>query len=128
MSVTGSSVYVAADDIDAMLENMTDKDGVLIYKGPMHLDVSKPNGREQNGQFVITKPAKIWLTTTKFSRRGGQLRSKQTENLNSVVNRLFAAGKTLDLSAELPATPVDDAGTDGTGAKKTPQVVANKIV
>ena len=118
MKVQGSKVYVAAEDIEKMLDHTEEKDGILIYKGPMHLDVSKPNGRMQNGEFVITKPSKIWLTATKFSKRGGSLRRGQTESLNGMVNKMFSGAKPLDLSAETVEA--------ATAPTITPEVVPNQ--
>lgn len=121
MKVKGAKVYVAQDDIDKLFESVEEQDGVLLYNGPMHLDVSKPNGRTVNGAFVVTKPTKIWLTSTKFSRRGGELRQTQTTNLSTVINKMFTGGRTFDLGAETIA-PVTSTGT-GTGQ---PEVVVNK--
>lgn len=118
MKVKGAKVYVAADDIEKLLGGCVEKDGVLIYNGPMHLDVSKPQGRNVNGAFTITRPAKIWVTSTKFSRRGGELRQKQTTNLSDMVNKMFAGGKTFDLGAETTAP-----AANGTSE---PEVTKNK--
>ena len=118
MRVQGAKVYVASDDIDKMLEDCNEKDGIIVYKGQMHLDVSKPNGRMVNGQFVITKPAKIWLTGTKFARGGGQLRQDQANNLNGFIGKMFNGGKVLDLATE-SATAGNAANAGG------PTVVAN---
>jgi hypothetical protein len=123
MKAKGTKVYVADSNIEEMLKDLTEVDGVLVYKGPMHLDVSKPSGRTVNGQFTITKPAKIWLTKTKYSRSGGQLRQAQTNNINNLINKMFAGGAVLDLAAE-SATASGD--TTATGEKKEPEVVANQ--
>lgn len=120
MKVQGKKVYVAQDDIDRCLEKCEEKDGLLVYKGDMHLDVSKPSGRTVNGQFQVTKPAKIWLTSTKFSRRGNQLRTAQGQNLSSVVNKMFGGGKVFDLASETATA----AGADA--PKAEPEVVSNK--
>jgi hypothetical protein len=119
MTVTHNVVYVAADNIDAFLKDVEEKDGILVYKGTMHLDVSKPSGRTNSaGQFTITKPAKIWLTATKFSRGGAALRTAQTQNLNTMINTMFKGGATLDLG-------VETTGTTNAGEQKEPTVVAN---
>jgi hypothetical protein len=118
MKVTGNKVHVAADNIEEMLKNLEEKDGQLLYKGPMHLDVSKPSGREVNGQFTITKPAKIWLTATKFSRGGNALRQKQGQSLNTLVSKMFAGGATYNLAAESVAPA-------GDGAAAQAEVVPN---
>ena len=123
MKVKGSKINVAADNIDAMLEGLTEQDGILIYKGPMHLDVSKPNGRMVNGQFVVTKPAKIWLTATKFSRGGAALRTNQTNNLNSLVSKMFGGG-VVDLATETTSTAADTTGV--AAGKVEPEVVENQ--
>lgn len=125
MKATNSLVYVAQDDIDKMLENVEEKDGILVYKGDMHLDVSKPGGRMVQGQFVITKPAKIWLTSIKFSRRGGQLRTSQTNNLGDMINKMFSGGKTVDLSVEASAKPAGDTNDNKEQGKPSPTIVAN---
>ncbi len=124
MSVRGTQVYVAAEDIDKMLEDCEEKDGKLVYKGTMHLDVSKPQGRTVNGQFQITKPAKLWLTATKFSKRGGDLRGAQVNNLNTFLDKMFAgAGKApLDLAAEAVKAETKPEGQTANG----PKVVENQ--
>lgn len=124
MKVQGTKVNVAQDDIDRFFEGCEEKDGVLVYKGDMHLDVSKPSGRTVNGQFTVTKPAKIWLTSTKFSRRGNQLRQGQQQNLSSVVSKMFQGGKVFDLASETATAAGDNAG--GGNQKTEPEVVNNK--
>lgn len=129
MSARSSQVYVAADDIDKMLEQCEEKDGKLVYRGQMHLDVSKPATRTVNGQTIVTKPSKIWLTATKFSRRGGELRQNQSNNLNSLIDKMFAGGaaKPLDLAAE--AAKATEATNSGNRKEEEPEpkVVGNKV-
>jgi hypothetical protein len=131
MKVTGGKVNVAAEDIDKFLENVKEQDNILLYKGPMHLDVSKPSGRMVNGQYTITKPAKIWLTATKFSKRGNKLRQEQTQNFQSLVNKMFAGGKTFDLASETASANLEKE-LNAEGEKKDDkdakniEVVANK--
>lgn len=126
MRVTGSKVYVAAEDIDKMLEGLTEKDGKLVYNGSMHLDVSKPKVRTVNGQAQVTAAAKIWLTATKFNRRGAALQTKQRNDLSSVINSFFGNG-VVDLAAETVTTAVVG-GEEGKADPKKgkPEVVANK--
>ncbi len=100
MKVSSNKIYVAADDIAEFLKDAEAKDGAIVYKGQMHLDVSKPNGRRNaEGDYVITKPAKVWLTKTKFSRSGGSLRAEGQASLNNVINKMFA-DKPLDLTVD----------------------------
>lgn len=127
MKATSNKVYVAADDITEFLNDAESKDGAIHYKGQMHLDVSKPAGRrDANGDYVITKPAKIWLTKTKFSRSGGQLRTDSQQSLNTLINKMFS-GKPLDLTAPENAAVVANAAAGGagggTGTKKAEPVV-----
>ena len=127
MKATSNKVYVAADDIEEFLKDATSKDGAIVYKGGMHLDVSKPSGRRNaDGEFVITKPVKIWLTKTKFSRSGGSLRTEAQTSLNTLVNNMFK-GKALDLTVDggtnaKPATPAAPAA--GEKQKAEPVVKA----
>jgi len=108
MKATSNKVYVAADDIAEFLKDAESKDGAIVYKGQMHLDVSKPAGRrDANGDYVITKPAKIWLTKTKFSRSGGALRTESQTSLNNLINKMFS-GKGLDLTSEETAKKADE--------------------
>ena len=100
MRVKSLEVYVAGENIEEMLKDCDEKDGILIYKGGMHLDVSKPSGRMVNGQFAVTKPSKIWLTKVKFSRSGGQLRQQQQNQLGNMISNMFSGGKVLDLQSE----------------------------
>lgn len=122
MKVTSNKVYVASDDIEAFLDNAEKKDGAIRYKGQMHLDVSKPNGRRnaQTGEFEITKPAKVWLTKTKFSRSGGELRQTAQQSLQGLISKMFA-GKALDLTA---ATTAPVTGAAQPAATTKPQPVA----
>lgn len=123
MRVSGSKVYVAAEDIDKMLEGLTEKDGKLVYNGSMHLDVSKPKIRNVNGVPTVTAAAKIWLTSTKFSRRGAALQQQQRNDLSNVINKFFAGG-TVDLAAETVVTAEAEPAKEEVKAK--PEVVANK--
>lgn len=101
MKALSTKVYVAQTDIDVALENISEKDGKLVYEGLMHLDVSKPGGRvDGNGDFVVTKPAKIWLTSTKFSRGGASLRTDRLTSLNSIINDMFKGGKAVEVGVE----------------------------
>lgn len=116
MKATGAKIYVANEDWDKFKEQAEEKDGVVIYNGDMHLDVSKPNGRMVDGEFVITKPAKIWLTSTKFSRTGGQLRREQRNGLNTMINKMFS-GEGYNMAEE---------GGAAQAAKTEPTVTGNK--
>lgn len=125
MKVTDNKVFVGGENIEKFMADCTEKDGVLIYKGKMHLDVSKPSIRDVNGEPTVTKPARIWLTAVKFSRSGGQLRNQRQQTLNNVINGLFANGNGIDLTSEIKlpeATPpvVEEV------KKVEPEVVANK--
>lgn len=100
MRVSGAKVYVAADNWKKFLEAANKKDNIIHYKGDMHLDVSKPDGRTVNGQFVITKPAKIWLTAVKFSRSGGALTTQRVNTLNNLIDGMFAGNKTFNIPTE----------------------------
>jgi hypothetical protein len=133
MRAKGKKVYVAGPNIDKMLEGLTEKDGVLVYNGPMHLDVSKPRIRMNNGQATVTRPSRIFLTAVKFSRGGTQLRQEQATQLNSLINTMFGGGKTLDLASEsATASGAPAANTNATGGDNKPKVepkpVANGTV
>lgn len=118
MKVSGNKVYVAADNYDTFLQQAEVKDDVIVYTGDMHLDVSKPSGRTVNGEFVVTKPARIWLTATKFSRSGGQLSQQRTQNLNGLISKLFAGDKPLDLTAETGGTAAGEQKVEVVPPKK----------
>jgi len=100
MRVSGAKVYVASENWKKFLADANKKDNVIYYKGDMHLDVSKPNGRTVNGQFVVTKPAKIWLTAIKFSKSGGALSQDRVNTLNNLIDGMFAGNKTFNLATE----------------------------
>lgn len=121
MKATDTKIHVAADNWKKFLEQAEEKDGVIHYKGDMHLDVSKPDGRNVNGKLVVTKPAKIWLTSVKFSRSGGQLNQSRVNNLNTMIDDMFKGNQPFDLSAQNTGTAA--AGDAGTGAG--PTVVEN---
>lgn len=117
MKMSASEVYVGADNIEDFMKNTEEKDGILLYKGPMHLDVSKPSGRMVNEKFQITKPAKIWLTKVKFSRFGGKSRQDQQANLSTAIATMFGGGTFESAKAT----------TDVTGeGKETVKIVDNK--
>lgn len=127
MRVSGSKVYVAAEDVEKMLDGLSEQDGKLVYNGPMHLDVSKPKIRNVNGTPTITAAAKIWLTATKFSRRGAALQTQQRNDLGTMINNFFGNG-VVNLAAESIATPVVGQKEDVKDEKDKvkPTVVANK--
>lgn len=108
MKLKGNKVYVGSDNIDEFLKDCVEQDNVLIYKGPMHLDVSKPGGRMVNGVFQVTKAAKIWLTKTKFSRFGGSSRQDQQKGLSNMINTMFSGGvvELTAATAMVATTPV----------------------
>lgn len=118
MRVKDRKVYVGADNIEEFMQDCELKDNILYYKGPMHLDVSKPGGREVNGKFQITKPSKIWLVKVKFSRFGGSSRQKRQDNLNTMITNMFKGKEVLDLGSTDAATT--------TVATPEPAVVANQ--
>lgn len=124
MKATSNKVYVAADDIAKFLQDAESKDGAIHYKGQMHLDVSKPSGRrDANGDYVITKPAKVWLTGTKFSRSGGTLRTESQQSLNTLINNMFKGKEALNLTTEQTAAkPADNAGGAANKQKAEPVV------
>lgn len=104
MKVKGNKVWVASDDIDKMLAGCKKENGKLVYKGNMHLDVSKPLGRTNNaGEYEIFKPARIWLTSTKFSRGGSALRQTSRTKLQDVIKNMWSGGKVIDLTADTTA-------------------------
>jgi hypothetical protein len=120
------TVYIAGDDdIEAFKKDadLDEASGIISYKGPMKLDVSKPNGRFVNNVFVITKPAKAWLTSVGFNKRGAGLRSDRQSGLSAAVAKFFT-----DQGAAAPQpqnvigsakdlTPVDTTA-NGSGTKR----------
>jgi hypothetical protein len=83
-------VFVHESDHDAFMADCEEGEGdTLVYRGSLKLDVSKPNGRTVNGAFVVTKPAKAWLTSVAFSKRGGTLRTDRQNNLNQAIKQIF---------------------------------------
>lgn len=124
MKATDAKVHVAADNWTKFLEQAEVKDGTIHYKGDMHLDVSKPDGRNVNGKLVITKPAKIWLTSVKFSRSGGQLNQSRVNNLNTMIDDMFAGNQPFNLAVQgnTGTTATGEGGETGSG----PVVVENQ--
>lgn len=125
MRVTGVKVHVAADNWAKFLEQAEEKDGVIYYKGDMHLDVSKPDGRMVNGQFTVTKPAKIWLTSIKFSKSGGALQQGRVNTLNNLIDNMFKGNQPLDLTVDTTGTASGPAPS-GEEQKPDPEVVDTK--
>lgn len=104
-----TTVFVATEETIAEFVNgLEEVDNTLIYKGDLKLDVSKPAGRfDREGNFEVTKPARVWLTKVNFNRMGGELVQKNRDGLKSVMAKLFSAGETLAnlaLENEPPAT------------------------
>lgn len=122
-------VWVVAGDIDEFLKNAVKKDGLLVYSGPMHLDVSKPAGRMVGGNYTITKPAKIWLRVAKFSRSGNTQRLEGQKHLGTAIKNMFGSGvfdMTVPANAGAATPVVNTGGTGGAGGKVDPEVVGNK--
>lgn len=101
-------VYVATEEtIEEFVNGLDEVDGTLVYKGDLKLDVSKPAGRyNRDGEYEVTKPAKVWLTKVNFNRMGGELVQKNRDGLKSVMAKLFSAGETLaNLALEQETKP-----------------------
>lgn len=131
MKVKNNKVYVAADDWEKFKKEATETDDGIVYKGTMHLDVSRPRTRtNRNGQVEVTGQSKIWLCTVKFSRRRGTLQQNGIQQTNNFMNQLFAEGKVLDLTVETPTIQPpkkeDEGGAGDKGATVDPTVVANQ--
>jgi hypothetical protein len=100
-----------------MKESRVEGDAI-IYEGGMKLDVSKPNGRMVNGNFVITKAAKAWLCSVTFNKRGGKLVADNRAALSAAIGNLFsnvktetpAAAPSITQKTEPKVEPVDKVG------------------
>lgn len=125
MSLRSNQVYVARENIDELLKGCVEKDGKIVYEGDMHLDVSKPSGRIIQGQYQVTKPSRIWLTKTKFSRLGNSSRQQQQTSFNSMITNMFGGGKVHDATQSTQGIKV---GPAPTGTPENPTPVANKPV
>lgn len=80
-------------DFNKLVEGLEEKNGVLEYKGPLKMDVSKPKSRIVNGVPTVTTPPKLWIVSVNFSRRGRGLREEQAKGLSTVLKDFFGAGK-----------------------------------
>lgn len=86
MKVESKKVYVAADDIKKFMDQANIVDGTPVYKGDMHLDVSKPITRSQNGVVTVVRMPKIWLRSVKFSRAGTNLQQQRLVSVHLVLS------------------------------------------
>lgn len=84
-------LFVAAEDVPLFMANVKEEDdGTIVYEGPLKLDVSKPKGGIVNGQWVWRTQPKLWLVSTLFSRRGGELIQNSQDTMRDALNALFA--------------------------------------
>lgn len=104
MRLQSNQVHVAGDDnIEEFLKDVTEgeEDGVtlLVYRGKMHLDVSKPKTRTDlaTGQTNVISNARIFLTVTKYSRLGGALQAKAVANNQNFIANFFKGGKVAEV-------------------------------
>lgn len=84
-----SVLNLHGNDYETFLAGCEEDGDTLVYKGKMKLDVSKPNGRMQGGQFQITRPAKGWLVDIAFNRRGTNLTIDRRTMLSNAVAGMF---------------------------------------
>lgn len=108
---------VAEDDIEKFYEGCEDDGDTLVYSGNMKLDVSRPNGRMVNGNFVITKPAKAWLVSVAFNRRGATMQQDKASALSSALKALFGDG---GQSAAAVGAPASNVTSNNAGTGKQP--------
>ncbi len=122
-------VYVAAENIDEFMKNANydEKEGLIIYNGPMHLDIGKPKTRvnQTTGELTVTAPAKIWLTAVKFSRRGTALQQNSTQQRDAFIAKFFGGGKIVDVGGE--ASAVAGEVKDEVKNEPEPVVVGEKV-
>lgn len=101
MQKTDNMLYVAGDDVelfkkglvvDEQGEPVVDSDGCISYKGDLKLDVAKPKGRLVDGEFQVTKPMRIFLTSVSFAKKGDAFRSENNQKRQNALLELFGGG------------------------------------
>lgn len=101
--IEDNKVRLNVRDIEEFLKDAKKEGDVIIYDGPLKLDVAKPK-LDTNGN--VRTPARIWLTSVTFDKLRVQSRNDQTKNFNALISSMFAAGKVVDMStaANAPVT------------------------
>jgi len=134
MRLRDSKVHVAADNIDEFFKDCVEEGegelAVLRYKGPMHLDVSKPKLRTNNNtdESIVIAQAKIWLVKTKFSRAGGRLQQEQAVKRNNFITNFFGGNKVAEVGNEDVSNMVKSPVANTGGVKQSPEpVVVDKV-
>jgi len=106
MRMKTKTVLIAADNIDEFMKDAEfEGDGdnrVLIYKGQMHLDISKPKTRTDatSGSTIVTQPPRVFLTKVKFNRAGIKLRQNQVDGNRAALLTFFGGNKIAEVGTE----------------------------
>lgn len=112
-------VYVAGEDFDTFMEDVEEDGDVLRYKGKLKLDVSKPKGKVgRDGKAIITKPAKAWLVSVAFNKRGGSLIANNRSLLSDAVAAIF--GKVAEDGKFTAPSAITTAASAGEGKPLQP--------
>jgi hypothetical protein len=80
-----TEVHLVDDNVKHVKDfRLNNYGGMKLRLVELHLDISRPQGRMMGDEFVITKPAKVWITHIPFARIGQISR----QSLNSLVNKI----------------------------------------
>lgn len=91
-------VYVAGDDVNQLALGLSrTADGSLKYEGTLKLDVSKPKYQMVRGRAVLTAPARIWLTSESFRRKGRRMAADNRAKVQTSIKQLYEGEGPVDM-------------------------------
>lgn len=97
--IKSDKIYCAGDDLQLLAVGIKEKDGKVVYEGILKVDVSRPKYGRRNGVVTIIAPARLWLTSTSFARKGRQLSADNRRAIQSKTDELFKDNKAVDMDA-----------------------------
>lgn len=99
-AIRDNKIYVAGDDVTALALGLTENtDGTLSYKGSLKYDVSRPKYSVVRGRTVLTAPARIWLTSVSFRRKGRQLAADNRQKVRTSIDEIYSKEGPVDMVA-----------------------------
>lgn len=90
-------VYVAGDDVNQLALGLAKTADGLRYEGTLKLDVSKPKYQMVRGRAVLTAPARIWLTSESFRRKGRRLAADNRAKVQTSIKQLYEGEGPVDM-------------------------------
>lgn len=91
-------------DLAQFMKHVREEDGKLVYEGPLKFDVSRPKFAFRNGVASVLSPAKLWLVSVAFNKRGIALRRERITSIAAEVQKLMGGPAAAPAAATKPAT------------------------